>query len=110
MVRQAAGGGLVMAATTLVKFGLYALALSAFWAASWPVNYAISFIADPVCCIFTVATKQPAMTAPPWRPSSRAGRRRGRAGLRGQGHATGALAGGGGAGQRAGWCFRRRWR
>jgi hypothetical protein len=31
MVHKAAGGGLVMAFTTLIKFGLYALALSAFW-------------------------------------------------------------------------------
>jgi site-specific recombinase len=35
MVRKAAGGGLVMAFTTLAKFGLYALALSAFWGGFW---------------------------------------------------------------------------
>jgi len=64
MVRQAAGGGLVMAATTLVKFGLYALALSAFWGGFMAgVNYAISFVLIQLLH-FTVATKQPAMTAP----------------------------------------------
>lgn len=64
MVRQAAGGGLVMAVTTLVKFGLYALALSAFWGGFMAgVNYAISFVLIQLLH-FTVATKQPAMTAP----------------------------------------------
>ncbi|MBS0391433.1 MAG: site-specific recombinase [Proteobacteria bacterium] len=64
MVRQAAGGGLVMAFTTLVKFGLYALALSAFWGGfAAGVNYAVSFVLIQLLH-FTVATKQPAMTAP----------------------------------------------
>ncbi|MBS0301358.1 MAG: site-specific recombinase [Proteobacteria bacterium] len=64
MVRQAAGGGLVMAATTLIKFGLYALALSAFWGGFMAgVNYAVSFVLIQLLH-FTVATKQPAMTAP----------------------------------------------
>ncbi len=58
------GGGLVMAVTTLVKFGLAALALSAFWGGFWAgVNYAISFVLIQLLH-FTVATKQPAMTAP----------------------------------------------
>lgn len=64
MLRMAAGGGLVMAATTLVKFGLYALALSAFWGGFMAgVNYALSFVLIQLLH-FTVATKQPAMTAP----------------------------------------------
>ncbi|HQQ70212.1 MAG TPA: site-specific recombinase [Alicycliphilus sp.] len=64
MLRQAAGGGLVMAFTTLIKFGLYALALSAFWGGfAAGVNYAVSFVLIQLLH-FTVATKQPAMTAP----------------------------------------------
>ena len=64
MVRQAAGGGLVMAFTTLIKFGLHAVAASAFWAGYMAgVNYAISFVLIQLLH-FTVATKQPAMTAP----------------------------------------------
>ncbi|BEU98181.1 site-specific recombinase [Acidovorax sp. DW039] len=64
MVRKAAGGGLVIAFTTLAKFALYALALSAFWAGFWAgFNYAVSFVLVQLLH-FTVATKQPAMTAP----------------------------------------------
>ena len=64
MVRNAAGGGAVMAFTTLIKFALYALALSAFWGGFLAgVNYAISFVLIQMLH-FTVATKQPAMTAP----------------------------------------------
>ncbi len=64
MVRKAAGGGALMAFTTLAKFGLYALALSAFWSGFWAgVNYAVSFVLVQLLH-FTVATKQPAMTAP----------------------------------------------
>jgi len=64
MVRQAAGGGLVMSVTTMVKFGLAALAFSAFWGGFWAgINYAISFVLIQLLH-FTVATKQPAMTAP----------------------------------------------
>jgi site-specific recombinase len=64
MVGKAAGGGAVMAFTTLVKFGLYALALSAFWGGFLAgVNYALSFVLIQLLH-FTVATKQPAMTAP----------------------------------------------
>ena len=64
MVRKAAGGGLVMAFTTLIKFGLYSLAFSAFWSGFWAgVNYAVSFVLVQLLH-FTVATKQPAMTAP----------------------------------------------
>ena len=64
MVGNAAGGGAVMAFTTLLKFALYALALSAFWGGFLAgVNYAFSFVLIQMLH-FTVATKQPAMTAP----------------------------------------------
>lgn len=64
MVAKAAGGGFVMAFTTLMKFGIAALALSAFWSGFWAgANYAVSFVLIQLLH-FTVATKQPAMTAP----------------------------------------------
>ena len=64
MVRNAAGGGAVMAFTTMAKFGLQALALSAFWGGLLAgLNYALSFVLIQLLH-FTVATKQPAMTAP----------------------------------------------
>lgn len=64
MVQKAAGGGALMAFTTLAKFGLYALALSAFWGGFWAgVNYAVTFVLIQLLHL-TVATKQPAMTAP----------------------------------------------
>lgn len=64
MVARAAGGGMVMAFTTLMKFALAALALSAFWGGLLAgMNYALSFVLIQLLH-FTVATKQPAMTAP----------------------------------------------
>ncbi len=64
MLRTAAGGGVVIAGTTLIKFAMGALALSAFWAGFLAgVNYAASFVLVHVLH-WTVATKQPAMTAP----------------------------------------------
>ena len=64
IVRRAAGGGLLMSVTTLLKFGLAALAFSAFWGGFWAgVNYSISFVLIQLLH-WTVATKQPAMTAP----------------------------------------------
>jgi len=64
MLRRAAGGGLVIAGTTFVKFGIAALALGAFWGGFWAgVNYALSFVLV-MLLHWTVATKQPAMTAP----------------------------------------------
>ncbi len=64
MVHKAAGGGFVMAFTTLAKFALHAVAASAFWAGFLAgINYAISFVLIQLLH-FTVATKQPAMTAP----------------------------------------------
>ena len=63
MVKKAAGGGALMSVTTLVKFGLHALALSAFWGGFIAgVNYAITFVLIQLLHL-TVATKQPAMTA-----------------------------------------------
>lgn len=64
MLRAAAGGGAVLAATTFIKFALLAIPLSAFWGGWWAgVNYAASFVLVQLLH-FTVATKQPAMTAP----------------------------------------------
>jgi site-specific recombinase len=64
MLRAAAGGGAVLAVTTFVKFAVLALALSPFWGGFWAgVNYAASFVLIQLLH-FTVATKQPAMTAP----------------------------------------------
>jgi len=64
MLRQAAGGGAIIGLTTLMKFALSALSLSVFWAGFWAgINYAVSFVLVQLLH-FTVATKQPAMTAP----------------------------------------------
>ena len=64
MLRRAAGGGAVIAGTTLVKAGIVALGLSAFWNGFWSgANYALSFVIV-MLLHWTVATKQPAMTAP----------------------------------------------
>ncbi|MBX9793497.1 MAG: site-specific recombinase, partial [Burkholderiaceae bacterium] len=64
MLCAAAGGGAVIAGTTFVKFFVLALGLSAFWGGFWAgMNYAISFVIVHLLH-WTVATKQPAMTAP----------------------------------------------
>ncbi len=64
MLRRAAGGGAVIAFTTLVKFAVVALGLSLFWGGFWAgINYAASFVLV-MLLHWTVATKQPAMTAP----------------------------------------------
>jgi site-specific recombinase len=64
MLRAAAGGGTVLAGTTLLKFLVMALGLTAFWAGfAAGVNYALSFVLIHLLH-WTVATKQPAMTAP----------------------------------------------
>lgn len=64
MLRQAAGGGAVISITTLLKFGLLAMSLSAFWGGLVAgLNYALSFVVVQLLH-WTVATKQPAMTAP----------------------------------------------
>ncbi|HOY36889.1 MAG TPA: site-specific recombinase [Piscinibacter sp.] len=64
MLRAAAGGGAVIVGTTFVKFLVGALGLAAFWAGLLAgVNYAGSFVLIHLLH-WTVATKQPAMTAP----------------------------------------------
>lgn len=64
MLGQAMGGGAVTALTTLLKFTVVAVGLSAFWSGFWSsVAYAGSFILIQLLH-FTLATKQPAMTAP----------------------------------------------
>ena len=64
MLRRAAGGGAILAGTTFVKFAIAAIGLSAFWAGFWSgANYAASFVVV-MLLHWTVATKQPAMTAP----------------------------------------------
>ena len=64
MLRDAAGGGVIIAGTTFVKFAVLALGLSAFWSGFWSgANYAASFVIV-MLLHWTVATKQPAMTAP----------------------------------------------
>ena len=64
MLRQAAGGGALTAATTWLKFGVLAIGLSAFWNGFWvSVAYAGSFVLMQLLH-YTLATKQPAMTAP----------------------------------------------
>ncbi len=64
MLAQASGGGAVIGVTTLAKFALGTLALSAFWSGfAAGLNYALSFVLIYLLH-WTVATKQPAMTAP----------------------------------------------
>jgi site-specific recombinase len=63
MLRRAAGGGAVIAGTTFLKFAVLAIGLSAFWTGFWSgANYAASFVIV-MLLHWTVATKQPAMTA-----------------------------------------------
>ncbi len=64
MLKRAGGGGAVLAGTTFLKFVVLAIGLSPFWAGMGAgVNYAISFVIVQLLH-WTVATKQPAMTAP----------------------------------------------
>ena len=68
MLGRAAGGGVVVAGTTFAKFGLLGLAatlgLAPFWSGfAAGLNYAISFLIIHLLH-WTLATKQPAMTAP----------------------------------------------
>ena len=64
MLRKAAGGGVLTAATTALKFALVGLGLSQFWNGFWAGSlYAASFVAIQLLQ-WTLATKQPAMTAP----------------------------------------------
>ncbi len=64
MLRKAAGGGAIVALTTWVKFLLISLGLTAFWGGfAAGVNYATSFVVIMLLHL-TLATKQPAVTAP----------------------------------------------
>lgn len=64
MLGKALGGGAVIGLTTWVKFGIVGLALSPFWAGlAAGTNYAASFVLI-MLLHWTVATKQPAVTAP----------------------------------------------
>jgi site-specific recombinase len=64
MFRAALGGGAVVGVTTLLKFAIAAIGLGAFWAGLGAgLNYAVSFVVIQLLH-FSLATKQPAMTAP----------------------------------------------
>ena len=64
MLRRAAGGGALTALTTGMKFMVMAVGLSQFWSGFWSgFVYAASFVAIQLLH-WTLATKQPAMTAP----------------------------------------------
>jgi site-specific recombinase len=64
MLLDAAGGGALMSITTMMKFVVLSLGLSAFWSGWFAgMNYALSFVLIQLLH-WTVATKQPAMTAP----------------------------------------------
>ena len=64
MLGKAMGGGAITALTTLLKFMVVAVGLSAFWSGFWAgMVYAMSFVVIQLLHL-TLATKQPAMTAP----------------------------------------------
>ena len=64
MVRRAAGGGALTGVTTIIKLLLARLPLAEFFkGAAFSLDYAVSFVAIQLCG-FTLATKQPATTAP----------------------------------------------
>ena len=64
MLGKAAGGGALTAVTTWLKFGVMAFGLTAFWNGFWSsAVYAGSFVVIQLMH-YTLATKQPAMTAP----------------------------------------------
>ncbi len=64
MLLRAGGGGAVLGFTTWFKFLLGGLALSAFWSGlAAGLNYALAFVLIQLLHL-TVATKQPAVTAP----------------------------------------------
>lgn len=64
MLRMAAGGGLVTAVTVYVKFGITGAHLPSMIEGVFAgLNYAVSFLVMHFCH-FSLATKQPAMTAP----------------------------------------------
>ncbi|MDO9436792.1 site-specific recombinase [Hydrogenophaga sp.] len=64
MLRKAAGGGAIVGLTVWVKFLMVGLGLTAFWGGfANGVNYATSFVIIMLLHL-TLATKQPAVTAP----------------------------------------------
>ena len=64
MLGKAMGGGAITAVTTLLKFAVVAIGLSAFWSGvGASLVYAGSFVVIQLLHC-TLATKQPAMTAP----------------------------------------------
>ncbi len=64
MLQAALGGGAVIAVTTFAKLALTATGVAGFWGGLVVgVNYALSFVAVQLLH-WTIATKQPAMTAP----------------------------------------------
>ena len=64
MLRSAAGGGVVLGVTTFLKLLLAKLVLAEFFkGAFFGLNYAVSFVVVQLCG-FSIATKQPATTAP----------------------------------------------
>lgn len=64
MLWRAGGGGFVLGFTTWFKFLIGGLALSAFWGGlAAGMNYALAFVLIQLLHL-TVATKQPAVTAP----------------------------------------------
>ena len=64
MLARAAGGGSLIGVSVFVKFGVLALGLAPFWSGFGAgLNYALCFLAVHLLH-WTVATKQPAMTAP----------------------------------------------
>ncbi|WP_066270867.1 site-specific recombinase [Hydrogenophaga palleronii] len=64
MVRKAAGGGAIVGFTVWIKFLMVGLGLSAFWGGfANGINYATSFVVIMLLHL-TLATKQPAVTAP----------------------------------------------
>jgi site-specific recombinase len=64
MLGKAMGGGAITALTTLLKFMVAGIGLSAFWGGFWAsLVYAGSFVLIQLLHL-TLATKQPAMTAP----------------------------------------------
>jgi site-specific recombinase len=64
MMRSASGGGAVLGVTTILKLFLAKVAMADFFTGfSFGLNYAVSFVVVQLCG-YTVATKQPATTAP----------------------------------------------
>ncbi len=64
ILKKAIGGGIITAFTTLIKFLIYRVDASIFFTGLLAsLNYSVSFVAIQLFG-FTLATKQPAMTAP----------------------------------------------